>query len=206
MNHNPFFKPTPLYKEFLVLDLIEKHPSITQREISEEIGSSVSMVNAYIDQYEKEGYLKRHYTSKIDVEYRISKKGAEQRKLLNISYLNATQTLYNSAKENIETFILQLESKGFHRILLYGAGEVAEILLHAIKSRVHNLLTVVGIIDDDTKKIGLTLVDVPIIARSMMHQYTFDGILVSSYTNREQIKHQLQLLNYPSSNVLEFFD
>ena len=206
MNHNPFFKPTPLYKEFLVLDLIEKHPSITQREISEEIGSSVSMVNAYIDQYEKEGYLKRHYTSKIDVEYRISKKGREQRKLLNINYLKGTQTLYNSAKENIETFILQLESKGFHRILLYGAGEVAEILLHAIKSRVHNLLTVVGIIDDDTKKIGLTLADVPIIARSMMHQYTFDGILVSSYTNREQIKHQLQLLNYPSSNILEFFD
>lgn len=206
MNHNPFFKPTPLYKEFLVLDLIEKHPSITQREISEEIGSSVSMVNAYIDQYEKEGYLKRHYTSKIDVEYRISKKGREQRKLLNINYLKGTQTLYNSAKENIETFILQLESKGFRRILLYGAGEVAEILLHAIKSRVHNLLTVVGIIDDDTKKIGLTLADVPIIARSMMHQYTFDGILVSSYTNREQIKHQLQLLNYPSSNILEFFD
>lgn len=206
MNQNPFFKPTPLYKEFLVLDLIEKHPSITQREISEEIGSSVSMVNAYIDQYEKEGYLKRHYTSKIDVEYRISKKGREQRKLLNISYLNGAQILYNSAKENIETFILQLESKGFHRILLYGAGEVAEILLHAIKSRVHNLLTVVGIIDDDTKKIGLTLADVPIIARSMMHQYTFDGILVSSYTNREQIKHQLQLLNYPSSNILEFFD
>ncbi len=206
MNHNPFFKPTPLYKEFLVLDLIEKHPSITQREISEEIGSSVSMVNAYIDQYEKEGYLKRHYTSKIDVEYRISKKGREQRKLLNINYLKGTQTLYNSAKENIEAFILQLESKGFHRILLYGAGEVAEILLHAIKSRVHNLLTVVGIIDDDIMKIGLTLADVPIIARSMMHQYTFDGILVSSYTNREQIKHQLQLLNYPSSNILEFFD
>ena len=93
MNHNPFFKPTPLYKEFLVLDLIEKHPSITQREISEEIGSSVSMVNAYIDQYEKEGYLKRHYTSKIDVEYRISKKGREQRKLLNINYLKGTDSL-----------------------------------------------------------------------------------------------------------------
>ena len=206
MNQNPFFKPTPLYKEFLVLDLIEKHPSITQREISEVIGSSVSMVNAYIDQYEKEGYLKRHYTSKIDVEYRISKKGREQRKLLNINYLNATQTLYNSAKENIEAFILQLETKGFHRILLYGAGEVAEILLHAIKSRVHNLLTVVGIIDDDSKKIGLTLVDIPIISRDMMHQVSFDGILISSYTNREQIKQQLQLLDYPNSNILEFFD
>jgi len=206
MKDNLFFKPTPLYKEFLILDLIEKYPSITQREISEVIGSSVSMVNAYIDQYEKEGYLKRHYNSKKDVQYWISKKGREQRKLLNISYLNATQTLYNSAKENIEAFILQLETKGFHRILLYGAGEVAEILLHAIKSRVNNLLTVVGIIDDDKKKIGLSLVDIPIISRDMIHQVEHDGILVSSYTNREQIKHQLHLVDYPISKVLQFFE
>jgi predicted transcriptional regulator len=56
MNDNPFFKPTPLYKEFMILDLIEKNPSLTQREIGDAIGVAVSMVNAYLDEYEEKGY------------------------------------------------------------------------------------------------------------------------------------------------------
>ena len=50
---NNFFKPTILYKEYMILDLIEKNSHITQREMSEKIGVAVSMVNQYIDQYEK---------------------------------------------------------------------------------------------------------------------------------------------------------
>jgi DNA-binding MarR family transcriptional regulator len=53
MGDNSFFKPTLLYKEFMILDLIEKNKDITQREISESIGVAVSMINSYLDEYEK---------------------------------------------------------------------------------------------------------------------------------------------------------
>ena len=52
MNKNPFFKPTPLYKEFMILDLIEKDAKITQRAISDQVGIAVSMTNKYLDEYE----------------------------------------------------------------------------------------------------------------------------------------------------------
>ena len=48
MSNNTFFKPTALYKEFMILDLIEKNKHITQREMSKQIGAAVSMVNGYI--------------------------------------------------------------------------------------------------------------------------------------------------------------
>ena len=63
MIENNFFQPTPLYKEYLVLDMIEKRPNITQRVISEALGVSVSMINYYLDEYEKKGYIKRKYHS-----------------------------------------------------------------------------------------------------------------------------------------------
>jgi hypothetical protein len=44
LNNNTFFKPTPLYKEFMILDLIEKNKDITQREIADNIGNAVSLV------------------------------------------------------------------------------------------------------------------------------------------------------------------
>lgn len=48
---NNFFKPTLLYKEFMILDLIEKDSNITQREISKAINIAVSMVNNYLNEY-----------------------------------------------------------------------------------------------------------------------------------------------------------
>ena len=59
MSDNSFFKPTLLYKEFMILDLIEKDAHITQREISKTIGVAVSMVNQYLDSFEKKDLSKK---------------------------------------------------------------------------------------------------------------------------------------------------
>ena len=101
---NLFFKPTPEYKEYKVLDLIDKNPKITQRELANRASISLSMVNSYIDRYEKQGYLKKEYISSKEVYYRISKSGKERLKLLSIRFLSASQQIYNSAKENISIF------------------------------------------------------------------------------------------------------
>ena len=89
------------------------------------------MINAYLDDYESKGLIKRKYKTSKTVKYFVTKKGIERKKVLNIGYLKDSQTLYNSAKENIEKFLQQIEEKGFKNILLYDEGEVAEILLQA---------------------------------------------------------------------------
>ena len=87
------FKPTIIYKEYMILNLIEKDPNITQREISTAINIAVSMVNTYIDMYEKEGLLEKEHISTKTVRYHITKKGIERRKFLNIGYLDNAQTI-----------------------------------------------------------------------------------------------------------------
>ena len=49
LSDNRFFKPTILYKEYMILDMIEKNSKITQREMSQAIGIAVSMINDYLD-------------------------------------------------------------------------------------------------------------------------------------------------------------
>ena len=111
-----FFKPTLLYKEYMILNMIEKDPNITQRQISTAIQSAVSMVNSYIDMYEKQGLLTKEHISTKTVRYHITKKGIERRKFLNIGYLDNAQALYDSAKENIEQFLYNLSKKGYKDI------------------------------------------------------------------------------------------
>ena len=206
MSDNSFFKPTLLYKEFMILDLIEKDANITQREISKTIGVAVSMVNQYLGEYEKEKLVKPIKHSTKHVEYLITKNGIERKKVLNIGYLKSAQSMYNSAKDNISTFLNQIVEKGHKNILLYGAGEVAEILLQTILIDNNNSINVLAVIDDEKSKQGSKIVKTTIITPNDMSKYEFDGILISSYTNQKLILDKLQELGYQEDSILRFFE
>jgi len=203
---NSFFKPTLLYKEYMILDLIEKNKDITQREISKTIGVAVSMVNSYLDDYEKKGLIEKKKYSTKNVEYFVTKNGIERKKVLNISYLNASLIIYKSAKENIVEFLSQIIIKGYKNILLYGAGEVAEILLQTIMIDSQIPINVLAVIDDDKSKQGKSLVNTNIIDSNHINDYEFDGILISSYTNQKSILAKLLVMNYQKENILHFFN
>jgi len=206
MSDNSFFKPTLLYKEFMILDLIKKDANITQREISKTIGVAVSMINSYLDSYEKKGLIKRKYLSTKTVEYYVTKKGMERRKLLNIWYLKSSHEFYLSAKDNIIKFLNQIINKGFKKILLYGAGEVAEIMLQVMNDDNNIPLEVLAVIDDDASKQNDTIVNKPIIGSEQIKSFVHDGILVSSFKHHDAINNKLDSINYNKNNIINFFD
>jgi DNA-binding MarR family transcriptional regulator len=206
MSDNSFFKPTLLYKEFMILDLIEKDSNITQREISKTIGVAVSMINTYLDDYEKKGLIKRKKHSSKTVEYFVTKKGTERKKLLNIWYLKSSHEVYLSAKDNIIKFLNQIIDKGFKKILLYGAGEVAEIMMQVMNDDNNIPLEVLAVIDDDINRQNEIIVNLPIISKVNINQYDHDGILVSSYKHHDVIRRNLVEINYPQEQILEFFE
>ena len=205
MKDNAFFKPTLLYKEFMILDLIEKDAHITQRAMSEELGVAVSMINQYLDTYEDKGYIRRHYISTKTVEYFITKKGIERKKFLNISYLNASQKVYQSAKENIVIFLDSLMESGYKDIYLYGAGEVAEILLQVVSNEKTVSINILGVIDDDQKKQGSNLFGYPIIGFSQVNEKNYDGILISSYGHSETLLNKLLDNKLEKNKIIGFF-
>lgn len=206
MINNLFFKPTQLYKEFILLDLISKSPNITQRTLANHLNVSVSNVNNHIDEYEKKGYLKREYLSSKTVEYLITKKGIERKNLLNLNFLKSSQLILDSAKANIIEFINKLKEKDYKKILFYGAGEVAEIMLHVIRKENPQLIEVAGIIDDDVNKQAGSIEGINIISLDKINEIEHDGILISSYAHREIMYKRLLDLGYSKDNILEFFE
>jgi DNA-binding MarR family transcriptional regulator len=206
MSHQSFFKPTQLYHEYMILDLIENNKNITQREMALSIGLSVSMVNSHIDEYEKKGLIKRKKHSTKNVEYFITKKGVDRKKLLNINYLNASLKVFKSAKENIFQFVTQIIDKGYTNIYLYGAGEVAEILLQALATDRKLKLNILGVIDDDSEKQNHVLLNTNIISLNYAIESIYDGILISSYTNNEIILKKLHANNVSNEKILQFFE
>ncbi|QWB99446.1 winged helix-turn-helix domain-containing protein [Mycoplasmatota bacterium] len=206
MNENLFFKPTIQYRKFLILDSIDKNKDITQRELSKEVGVAVSMINSYLNDYEKEGLIKKSYQSTKTVYYFLTKKGIEKKKVLNIGYLNSSLGVYNKAKKNIIDFLDQIVKKSYRDIILYGAGEVAEILLQTIALNHDFPLNIICVIDDDEDKQGKKIVSNEIVSLDMINNIVHDGILISSYTNNKKIIDKLKAMNYDSKKIIQFFD
>lgn len=205
MDKEQFFKPTPLYKEFMILDLISKNSEVTQRVMAEGLDVSVSMINLYLEDYEKRKLIRREYRSPKDVRYEITKKGLERKKVLNIGFLKSAQTIYYPARDNILAFLDQIVQKGFKKILLYGAGEVAEILLQVIFGSQEKELVVLAIIDDDLEKQGKNFMNVPVISREQMSSYEYDGILISSYSNHSVIFQKIKQIISDEKKILNYF-
>lgn len=205
-NFDSLFKPTPMYKELRMLNLLTNNPQITQRAIAKEVGISLAMVNSYLEEYEKRGLLNIVHDSTRLGQYSLTKKGHERRKLLNMEFLEASLDVYNQAKYECINFINKIKDNGYNNVLFYGAGEVCELLLYVINNVPEMELNVLGIVDDDVNKIGKTITNINIISKDDINKYKYDGILVSSYTNNDIIKKKLIDLNIEDNKIIEFFN
>ena len=200
-----FFRPTSELKELLLLQHIEKKPDTTQKEIAKTIGGVPSLVNVYIDNLEKQNYMKRDYKSAKVVYYNITSEGIKRKNYLAIIYFHELLELYRMAEENMENFIQGLVKRGYKDVLFYGAGEVAETILRVIKSKSPRSLKVVALIDDSGKKQGGSLLGYKIISTNEIRKYHHDGIVITSYTFEEEIMHRLKEVGYPEDKIERYF-
>jgi hypothetical protein len=67
-------------------------------------------------------------------------------------------------------------------------------------------LEVLAVIDDDLIRQNEVIVNILIISKENINQYTHDGILVSSYKHHEVIRRNLVDIKYPLEQILEFFE
>ncbi len=200
-----FFNPTSELKELLLLQHIENNPDTTQKEIAEIINGAASMVNVYIGDLEENNYLVREYQSSKNVYYRITHEGLKRKNYLLISYMRELLDLYKLAKSNVEKFLIRIENQGRKNILLYGAGEVAETIIGAIRDREAPKLSVLAIVDDDKDKLGKEMLGYKIISRDEIKDYNHDAIVITSYTFEDDIKGRLKEIEYPEDRIVRFF-
>ncbi len=200
-----FFKETALYKEMLLLEFISNNKNISQLDIAHHINSSVSMTNGYIDKFQKQGYLKREYQSKKVVHYNITSEGTTRKQYLQISYVRELMLMYQKGEETVSLFLDTIINKDFKEILLYGAGDVANIMLDMINNKKLDL-KVVGIIDDNESKIGKHINGINIIPLNDIYSYNHDGVVITSFAYEDDIVERLININYSPEKIVRYFE
>ena len=201
-----FFNSTSELKILLLLEQIQTSNNITQDKLAHYIHSAPSMINIYIKQLEKEGFLVKNKKTKRDVEYIITKKGIDRKNYLLVTYMNELIELYNLTKINIELFVKNLIKRNYKNCVFYGAGETAKVIIKVIKDMSKLDFKLLFLVDDDINKRGEKFEGYDVVSNVSIKKCNIDAVIITSCVYENEIRDKLRKLKYPDEKVISFFD
>ena len=205
LNNIKFLSPTEKIKKLLLLEQIEKNSDVTQAKLAEYIYSAPSMVNNYIKILEKDGLLVKRKNSKRNVEYLITKKGLDKKNYLLVTFMNELIELYNLTKENIEQFINKMETQKMEKVVFYGAGETAKVIIKVLKDMSDISVKLLFLVDDDKEKQGNLFEGYHIYNPRKLEEIKFDAVIITSCVYEKEIRKNLERMNFTINKVSSFF-
>jgi len=120
--------PEVAEKEFKVLSQLGNDANITQRQISQNVGLSLGLVNIILKKLIKKGYVKIKRLNRRNLQYFLTPKGFSEISRRSYHYLWKTIDSVAKMKEKIQGFVLEEYSKGITQFVIVGNGELADIV------------------------------------------------------------------------------
>ena len=189
----------------LLLEQIQNSNKITQDKLAHYIHSAPSMINTYIKQLEREGFLVKNKKTKRNVEYIITKKGMNRKNYLLVTYMNELIELYNLTKINIEIFVKKLVKRNYKNCIFYGAGETAKVIVKVIKDMSKLDFKLIFLVDDDINKQGKKFEGYDVVSNANIKNHDIDVIVITSCVYEKEIRNKLKNMNYPDEKIVSIF-
>ncbi len=187
-----------------ILAWVESAPGLTQRMLAERLGVALGTANQLVRSLISRRWIKLVPTGRR-TRYLLTTAGlAEKRRLRKIRF-EETIGDYIGVRNHISASLDNLD-KGRPRIVLYGAGDVAQIVYTIVA---HSKLELIGVVDD--AKAGEKFFDHEIahpaeLEWSDLNGFPFDVVIVASYRHADKIEQSLRRMNFPPSRVFALFD
>ncbi len=120
-------------KEFRVISEIDRNLNITQREISQRSKMSLGMTNIIMKRLINRGYIKVKQLNKKNFQYILTPKGFSKK--VKQSYNSTLKTIqtFKMMKLKIQNFIIQEYKNGKKKFVIYGNGELANLIELSIR-------------------------------------------------------------------------
>jgi len=180
-----FFKPSSELRGLLLLASVATGEARSQRALADRAGISVSVANQYLSEFTENGWVERRELNRRDGVYRITDAGSERANEGLLRYIRETFVLSNHAKQEISGHVRALlGGTGRHRVVIYPAGAVGDLLVRVLGELE---VDIVGVVDDDPEKQGSELVGYVIREPDYLATANADAVLVATYRYRDEI-------------------
>jgi DNA-binding MarR family transcriptional regulator len=127
-----------------VLDAVERDHAITQRSVAEELGIALGLANAYLRRCVRKGLVKVQQVPRRRYAYYLTPQGFAEKSRLAAQYLTHSFAFFRRARAHCGEHFAAFGARGWRRVALFGAGDLAEIAI--LCAREHDI-ELVGIVD-----------------------------------------------------------
>ncbi len=162
-----------------LLTSIERDSAVTQRKLAGDLGIALGLANSYLRRCVRKGLVKMSQVPLNRYAYYLTPQGFAEKSRLTAEYLAVSLNFFRRARGDCAVLLRQCVARGWRRVALYGAGDLAEI---AVLSAGETGMEVVCVIDRD--RAGRSCAGVPVVAdlaaaRAAAGEGGLDGIILT---------------------------
>jgi len=190
---------SPRFNMLLLLHHLYGCPKLTQARLAALTGLSVAMVNNYLKEMCASGTIEYHRKSSRVVTYHLTQEGLQVLDRLRNEFTAATLRLYAEEKERMREKVLRVGGESLHEVILFGAGDRAEIAFHALEDA-H--LHVSAICDEDTARIGTEWCGRAILSCQQIRHLRPDAVVVAGAPRSETAARVLEGLAHEGVRLI----
>lgn len=166
-----------------LLEVIEKNPTPSQRELAACLDVSLGLVNANIRASAENGFVSIRQMGKNRFHYSLTPKGAAEKRRLTHLFLQYGYRFYTDARAKIKSIFDALEQDHVITLVFFGAGDLAALACQVLKD---TCLQIVAVIDD--QRIGERVDGVIVRETASLKDLAFDRLVVTCDGFREKLR------------------
>jgi DNA-binding MarR family transcriptional regulator len=162
-----------------LLTSIERDSAVTQRKLAGDLGIALGLANACLRRCVRKGLVKMRQVPLNRYAYYLTPQGFAEKSRLTAEYLAVSLDFFRRARKDCSDLLRQCAARGWRRVALYGAGELAEI---AVLSAAESSIEIVCVVDPQRAGLrcaGLSIVPDIVSARQSAAPGGLDGIIVT---------------------------
>ena len=183
-------RPAPFgtepYRSLQILDELSNNDSLTQRDLSSRLGIALGLVNSYIKNLVKKGFITVKAIPSKRYAYYLTPKGFTEKTRLTYDLLHDYTRIYREARENLKNLFNNMQHDGIKKVIFAGADEIAEIAYITLQETKIELIAVV-----DGERSGEIFFNRTIQPLQAIDTMKYDSIVVTSYLKRKMIYQKL---------------
>ncbi len=191
---------TEPYRSLQILDELSRNDSLTQRDLSSSLGIALGLVNSYIRNLIKKGFITVKTIPSKRYAYYLTPKGFTEKTRLTYDLLHDYTRIYREARKNLKILFKQMQDEGIRRVVFAGVDEVAEIAYISLQE---TGLKLSGVLDGEFA--GGDFFGKEIKPMNILEDMEYDCVVITSYLKRDSIHKELLKHGAANKNIRAIF-
>lgn len=179
-----------------ILEAIDQDQQPSQRDLAKRLNISLGLANSFIKRLAQKGYFKVRTIPKNRVKYILTPKGMAAKTRLTYAYIHYSFQFYKDARQKIREIFQKLGENGVHRVVFYGAGDLAEIAYISLKE---TKMQLVAVVDETT---NTSFFEHPIVSDHILQQRKFDKIIITMLDADRKIVEKLKSMGVGAKKIV----